>query len=75
MRIFYTLLFLAFTIISSLLAGISIGNFARRQYLEDSVNYELSMCERDETMVYCHAEYIYEGIVLVDIEVLGEGVK
>lgn len=65
---------LLITIIISLLAGIAIGNTARKQFLAQDANETLEYCENDEEVTDCHIEWEYDGIILMEFEVTGKGV-
>lgn len=55
----------------SLLAGIGAGNIVRRQFLRENAEDTLWLCEQDETLTDCHVEWVYDGLVLVEFEVVG----
>ena len=65
---------LLITIIFSLLAGIAIGNIARKNFLAQDANETLEYCEQDDGVKNCEIKWEYTGIVLVNFKVIGEGV-
>lgn len=61
-----------FTIIISLLSGLALGNTARRQYLQPQANEVLQLCESDPELTGCHVEWVYDGMVLMEFDVVGQ---
>lgn len=54
----------------AVIAGVNLANVAHRAYWADEVKATVEQCKSDG-LKGCHAEYITDGIVIVDYEVVG----
>lgn len=50
--------------------GVLISNNIRADYLKEWVAEQVQACEADG-LNDCHIEYIYEGLILLDVECVG----
>lgn len=65
----FALLLLA--IIASVGVGVAISNIISRAWHEQDMDYDITACEQ-VGLDNCHIEDIYDGLIWVDYDIIGE---
>lgn len=58
-------------IILLILIGVGVSNEVRQQWLMTYAEQTLDTCKANN-LADCHIEWVYDGVVLVDVDIVGQ---
>lgn len=54
--------------------GIGVSNLKQMDWLKPYARDTLETCKADKALTECHIEWVYDGLFLVDVDVVGRDI-